>query len=295
MATLSDWVHGARPRTLPAALAPVAIGTGAAAQLGLARVPEAILALIVALALQVGVNYANDYSDGIRGTDSAGRRVGPVRLVGQGLAAPGHVKRAAFACFGVAAVAGLVLTAVSGAWIMLAFGAAAIVAAWFYTGGSRPYGYLGLGEVFVFVFFGLMATLGTQYTQALTLSGAGWAGAIGVGALSCAILMANNLRDVPGDTQVGKRTLAVRLGDRGARLAYCALLAVALVCVPVAAFAAPGAPWALNALWAFALAIRPVRAVLRGARGADLIPVLSGTGALTLGYALTLATFLALP
>ena len=290
MATTSQWVHGARPRTLPAAVAPVAIGTGAAAHIDSASVPAALLALVVALALQVGVNYANDYSDGIRGTDSGERRVGPVRLVGQGLAPPVHVKFAAFACFGVAAFAGLLLTWVSGAWIMLLLGTASIVAAWFYTGGKRPYGYRGLGEVFVFVFFGLVATLGTMYTQALTLSGAGLAGAIGVGALSCAILMANNLRDVPGDIAVGKLTLAVRLGDAGARAVYCVLLAVAVQCVFIAAGTTLGA---LLALPAFVLAVRPVRMVLRGARGADLIPVLSGTGMLTLAYALLLALGLA--
>lgn len=291
MATLSEWVGGARPRTLPAAVAPVAIGTGAAAQIDQARAPEALLALVVALALQVGVNYANDYSDGIRGTDARGRRVGPVRLVGQELAPPRQVKLAAFGCFGVAALAGLALTWLSGAWIMLVVGAAAIVAAWFYTGGARPYGYLGLGEVFVFVFFGLVATLGTTYTQALTLTGAAWAGAIGVGALSCAILMANNLRDIPGDTLVGKQTLAVRLGDTGARFAYCLLLAVAAQCVLIAAFTTAHALWALAA---FVLAIPPVRRIVTGAKGADLIPVLAGTGMLTLAYALLLTVGLSL-
>ncbi len=291
MATPVQWLQGARPRTLPAAIAPVLIGTGAAASVDSASAGRALLALVVALALQVGVNYANDYSDGIRGTDDEGRRVGPVRLVGQRLAAPRQVKLAAFACFGVAALAGLLLVVVSAAWGMLLLGAASIVAAWFYTGGSRPYGYLGLGEVFVFVFFGLFATLGTTYTQALTLTVPAWAGAVGVGSLSCAILMANNLRDIPGDTLVGKRTVAVRLGDLRARRAYIALLAVAAACVALAALSLP---WSLLALGAFGLAVRPVQRILAGARGPELIPVLAGTGMLTLAYAVLLAVGLSL-
>ena len=164
MASLSQWVAGARPRTLPAAVAPVVLGTAAAHLMGRADAALAILALVVALALQVGVNYANDYSDGIRGTDEA--RVGPVRLVGQRLAAPGNVKLAALLSFGAAGIVGLALVALSGAWLMLPLGALAVLAAWRYTGGDNPYGYRGLGELYVFVFFGLMATLGTQYTQA---------------------------------------------------------------------------------------------------------------------------------
>ncbi len=281
MATTRDWVAGARPRTLPAALAPVFIGTGAAYAIDGGRVVPALLALVVALALQVGVNYANDYSDGVRGTDE--RRVGPIRLVSQGLAAPGTVKRAAFAAFGVAALAGLGLVAISGVWWLILVGAAAVLAAWFYTGGARPYGYLGLGEVFVFVFFGLVATVGTTFTQALTVSPAAWAGAVGVGALSCAILMANNIRDIPGDEQVGKRTLAVRLGDQRARWAYVALVAVAFMAALVASRHHPGA---LLALVAAVFLDRPARALRSGASGADLIPVLVATGRGTLAYGL---------
>ena len=291
MASLSQWVAGARPRTLPAAVSPVIAGSAAAYLVGRFDPLVAALCLVVALALQVGVNYANDYSDGIRGTDDEGMRVGPVRLVGQRLAPPRQVKFAAFACFGVAAVAGLALVAVSGAWVMLLLGTASIVAAWFYTGGSRPYGYLGLGEVFVFVFFGLVATLGTTYTQALTLTSAAWASAVGVGLLSCAILMANNLRDIPGDTLVGKRTLAVRLGDAGARRAYLGMLAGAAGCVLIAAITRPAA---LLALAAFVVAVPAVRAIRSGAQGPALIPVLAGTGMLTLVYALLLTLGLAL-
>lgn len=281
MATSRDWVAGARPRTLPAAVAPVLIGTGAAYAIGGARVVAALLALIVALALQVGVNYANDYSDGVRGTDE--RRVGPVRLVGQGLAEAAAVKRAAFAAFGVAALAGCVLVALSGTWWLLLVGAAAVLAAWFYTGGSKPYGYRGLGELFVFVFFGLVATAGTTYTQALTVSPAAWAGAVGVGALSCAILMANNIRDIPGDQAVGKRTLAVRLGDNRARWAYVVLVGVAFGAALVASRFHPGA---LLALVAAVFLNRPSRALRSGATGVDLIPVLVATGRGTLAYGL---------
>jgi len=291
MATPSEWISGARPRTLPAALAPVVIGTGSAAALHRADLLGAFLALVVALALQVGVNYSNDYSDGIRGTDDPTKRVGPVRLVGQGLAEPAQVKYAAFGCFGLAALAGLLLVARSGHWWLLLVGAAAVAAAWFYTGGRRPYGYMGLGEVFVFVFFGLVATAGTTYTQASTTDGATWLGAIGVGALSCAILMVNNLRDVPGDTVAGKHTLAVRLGDDGARDAYVVLLLLAVACVCLAAL---WHPWALLGLLCLPLLVPPALRVRAGARGAELIPVLGATGRSTLVYGLLLGLGLAL-
>ncbi len=284
MATVSQWVEGARPRTLPAAVAPVLVGTGAAYALGRADAAFALLALLVSLALQVGVNYANDYSDGIRGTDQ--KRVGPVRLVGQGLASPGNVKLAAMLSFFSAAVLGLALVTLSDTFVMLLVGAASIAAAWYYTGGRRPYGYSGLGEVFVFVFFGLVATLGTAFTQAHTVSSASIAGAVGVGAIASAILVANNLRDIPTDQLHGKRTLAVRLGDARTRQLYAALLSVALVCVLVVGIIHASA---LVALLSFALAYPLARRVRRGATGAELVPVLSGTGRFELVYATLLA------
>ncbi|MFP5335345.1 MAG: 1,4-dihydroxy-2-naphthoate polyprenyltransferase [Actinomycetes bacterium] len=289
MATVAQWVEGARPRTLPAALAPVAVGTGAAVGLGAVQPARAALALVVALALQVAVNYANDYSDGVRGTDAD--RVGPLRLVGSGAAPPRQVLAAALAAFAVAAVAGLALVALAGAWWLLAVGALAILAAWTYTGGRRPYGYLGLGEVFVFVFFGLVAVLGTTYTQAGTTSPGAWAGAVGIGLLACAILVANNLRDVPTDARAGKRTLAVRLGEARTRGLYVVLVAGAFVAVLVAA---PTRPWALLALASAALAVAPARVVLGGARGGALVPVLRDTGRLELAYGLLLAIGLGL-
>jgi len=301
LVAISDWIEGARPRTLPAAVAPVAVGTGAAwairkqlvggghhghlagaAAHGIgAQVVAAVLALVVALALQVGVNYANDYSDGIRGTDD--KRVGPTRLTAGGLATPVVVKRAAFAAFGVAAIAGLALTVLAGQWWLVAVGAAAIAAAWFYTGGTRPYGYAGLGEVFVFVFFGLVAVLGTTFTQVGRLSWAAAVGAVGVGVNACALLVVNNLRDIPTDSAAGKRTLAVRLGDAGTRRLFTALLVVSLLSVGVIVVVS-GARQVGLAMLAALPGFRAVRTVLGGAVGRDLILALQDTGRVALFY-----------
>jgi 1,4-dihydroxy-2-naphthoate polyprenyltransferase len=282
------WVLGARPRTLPASVVPVLVGTGAAVAYGAAIWWRAILAGVVALSLQIGVNYANDYSDGVRGTDAA--RVGPVRLVAGGLASPWAVKRAALVAFGVAGAAGLVLAAVAG-WWLVALGAVCVVAAWSYTGGPRPYGYVGLGEISVFVFFGLVATTGTAYVQTDALTSLEVLAAVPVGLMAVALLVVNNLRDIPGDTVAGKRTLAVRLGPAATRRLYeaCVLLAVLLV-VPIAIIR----PWALLGLAAFPFAIAPVRAVASGAEGRALIPVLGATGRAQLVLGLLLAIGLAL-
>lgn len=289
MATSAEWVAGARPRTLPAAAAPVLVGTGAAAQLGAADLGRALLALGVALALQVGVNYANDYSDGVRGTDVD--RVGPVRLTAAGLAPPGQVKAAAFGAFGVAAALGAWLVWLSGQWWLLAVGVISILAAWYYTGGRRPYGYRGFGEVGVFTFFGLVAVLGTTYTQAGRISWPAVLGAVGVGSLACALLMVNNLRDVPTDALVGKRTLAVRLGEHRARRVYVVLLLVPLLMGIACAFFAP---WSLLVLFLGLPAVLLSLAVLAGARGIALVPVLAATGLLELGYGVLLGVGLAL-
>lgn len=289
MATLAQWVEGARPRTLPAALAPVAVGTGAAAGLGAASAGRAALAAGVALALQVGVNYANDYSDGIRGTDAV--RAGPMRLTGSGAATPGAVKRAAFASFAAAGVLGVTLCALSQAWWLLIVGALAVVAAWGYTGGRSPYGYRGLGEVSVFTFFGLVAVLGTTYTQAGRVSWPALAGAVGIGLLACALLMANNIRDIPTDVGSGKRTLAVRLGDRRARQAYVAMVWVPLLLGVACALVHP---WALVVGVLAVPAWRLSRVVLGGASGRDLVVVLKNTGLLELAYGLLLGVALAI-
>ncbi|SDU98423.1 1,4-dihydroxy-2-naphthoate prenyltransferase [Microlunatus sagamiharensis] len=287
-ATPAQWVEGARPRTLPAAVSPVVAATGVAAYTGGADLPVALLALLVSLALQVGVNFANDYSDGIRGTDAV--RVGPLRLVGSGLARPATVRAAAFACFALAGVAGLALVVLTGHWWLLAVGVACVLAAWYYTGGRRPYGYAGLGEVFVFVFFGLVAVCGTGYVQTGHVDAALLLTAVWVGCLTTAVLVANNLRDLAGDAAVGKRTLATRLGDRGTRLFYVGLVVVAaLALVGVAALTTA---WVLLALLALLLLAGPVRAVLGGARGRDLIAVLKATG--LAGLAASLVSALAL-
>ena len=289
MATLSQWIAGARPRTLPAAIAPVVVGTAAAVPLDRVDLGLALLAVLVSLGLQVGVNYANDYSDGIRGTDSD--RVGPIRLVGQHKAAPENVKLMAFAFFGAAALVGLALVAISEAWIMVPLGALAVLAAWKYTGGDNPYGYRGLGELYVFVFFGLMATLGTLYTQAKELTSVGVYGAVGVGAIASAILVANNLRDIPTDRESGKLTLAVRLGDRGTRILYVALVVVAVLMVLAIS---TQQVFALIALLSLAVIAKPLKALLSGATGRDLVPVLASTGIFEIVYAVLLAAGIAI-
>jgi 1,4-dihydroxy-2-naphthoate polyprenyltransferase len=310
MATAAQWVSGARLRTLPLAVAPVLVGTGAAIGLDLGfdfqqtyfgycisgdcgcwgwdELLRALLALIVSLALQVAVNYANDYSDGIRGTDD--ERVGPFRLTGSRAARPEQVKAAAFASFGVAGIAGLILVWLSGEWWLLTVGAACVLAAWYYTGGRRPYGYAGLGELAVFVFFGLVAVLGTTYTQVCTISWAAFAGAVGIGSLACAVLVVNNLRDIPTDSATGKRTLAVRLGDARARTLYLALIVLPFI---AAVAVLPAHPAAALALLAIPLALPALRIVNGGAQGLALIPVLRDTGRLALVYALLLAIGLA--
>jgi 1,4-dihydroxy-2-naphthoate octaprenyltransferase len=274
MATAAEWIEGARLRTLPAAIAPVIAGSAIAVfHQGFSPV-RALIALVVALALQVGVNFANDYSDGIKGVDA--ERVGPQRLVGSGAASPGQVLAAALACFGVAAIAGLALVWMAKAWVLLLVGAASIAAAWYYTGGKRPYGYMGLGEVFVFVFFGLVATAGTTYVQLGTLPASAWLASVAMGFLACAILVANNLRDIPGDTLSGKRTLAVRLGDPATRRLY--VFFVLAGAVALAATAALTSLWGLLAVAAMLPLIPPVGRVLRGSTGRELIGVLKATG-----------------
>lgn len=278
MATLRDWLNGARPRTLPAAVVPVLVGTAAA----VGDNPHGIVgwragaALLTALGVQIGTNYANDYNDGKRGTDDPQRRVGPVRLVGWKLAKPKAVKAAAIAAFAVAGGSGLVLSAAV-SWWLVPVGAAAILAGWFYTGGPRPYGYAGYGELFVFVFFGLVATVGTAFVQSEKITLLALGAAVPVGLLSTAMLVVNNLRDIPGDREVGKKTLAVRLGDGRTRWLYVSLVTGALASVPLVA-GRGGRPMGGSALASVLLARRPVVAVLSGAKGRDLVPVLVDTG-----------------
>ncbi|RZU33277.1 1,4-dihydroxy-2-naphthoate polyprenyltransferase [Blastococcus saxobsidens] len=288
MATPAQWLAGARPRTLPAALAPVLVGTGAAVALDGFRPGPALLALLVALALQVAVNYANDYSDGTRGTDAD--RVGPMRLVGSGAATPRQVLVAALLSFGVAGLAGLALAAVS-SWWLVAVGAVCMAAAWTYTGGPLPYGYRALGEVFVFVFFGPVAVVGTTFVQTRTVEGLAFAVSVPIGLLIVAILVVNNLRDLAGDAEVGKRTLAVLLGDRATRLLFAALFGTAFAVVAAVGLERP---WALLGLAAAPLALPPARTVLAGARGPALIAVLQATGLVTLATGVLLGAGLAL-
>jgi 1,4-dihydroxy-2-naphthoate octaprenyltransferase len=287
-----SWVAGARPRTLPAAVVPVLVGTACVVGEGDVIAWRALAAGVVALALQVGTNFANDYSDGVRGTDDPGRRVGPVRLVGWGIQPPGAVKRAAMASFGVAVVAGLALTVAVGPELLLV-GAAALAAGWFYTGGSHPYGYYGFGELFVFVFFGVVATAGSTYVQLDELTALSLVASVPVGLWATALLVINNLRDIPGDTASGKRTLAVRIGDARTRWLYTGMLVLSFACIPVIA-GGFGRPAAAMALVGIVLARHPVLLVLEGARGPALIPVLGATGRVQLVSGALLAAGLAL-
>ncbi len=286
MATVAQWIEGARPRTLPNAVAPVIAGTGAAASLGGAVWWKALLALVVSVAFIVGVNYANDYSDGIRGTDDV--RVGPLRLVGSRLAAPESVKRAAFVSLGVGAVAGLVLSATTAWWLVLV-GAGCMAAAWFYTGGRNPYGYRGFGEFAVFVCFGLVAVLGTQFVQAERADWVGLACAVAIGCFSCAVLVANNLRDIPTDTTSGKTTLAVQLGDPRTRTLHLVLLTVPFL---VSLLLVARTPWALGGLIAAPVAFVANKPVRGGGHGRELIPALQETGIAMLVWSLATAVAL---
>ena len=288
MASFAQWIAGARPRTLPNAIAPVIAGTGGAAWLHGAVWWKALLALAVAVALIIGVNFVNDYSDGIRGTDD--ERAGPVRLVGSRLATPRAVLTVAVLAMTVGAVAGFVLAMTTAPWLM-GVGAVCIAGAWLYTGGSKPYGYAGFGELAVFVFFGLVAVLGTQYTQALRVDWVGVVLAVTTGALSSAVLVANNLRDIPTDAQSGKLTLAVRLGDTGTRRLYQALLALAAVLTLTLTAATP---WCAVGLVATPLALRAAAPVRSGRLGAELIPVLRDTGLTLLVWSIAVAAALTL-
>ena len=276
---INIWIQGARPRTLPAAVAPVVVATVLA---GSKWQPlQALLALVVALALQIAVNYSNDYSDGVRGTDDV--RVGPTRLTASGLASAKAVKRAALISFLVACLAGLYLAALSSWWILIV-GAISVLAAWGYTGGHTPYGYRGFGELSVFTFFGVVATVGTYYVQTLKFSTAAFAASISMGSLSCALLAINNLRDRSQDAEVGKKTLAVKLGDTNARKFFALLLILPYLAAPLT-----GNLLALLTLATAPAALAIAREVLKGASGEALIPLLGKTGQLQLHFALTFA------
>ena len=286
MTKVNKWIVGARPRTLPAAVVPVVVGAVICNGVGGAHWSRAGLALVVSVLLQVGVNYANDYSDGVRGTDEV--RVGPMRLVASGMASPQSVKNAAFVVFGAAAGVGLVLALMTSLWV-IPVGVAALLAGWFYTGGKNPYGYIGLGEVFVFVFFGLVATVGTTYVVLERIPAMSWLQGVAVGSLACALLVVNNLRDIPTDQEVGKRTLAVRLGDQRTRVLYEALVVFGIMCGAAASFANA---WSMILLLCFIPAMKPINLVRRELKGRGLIAVLAATGQVQIVFgALSLFAF----
>ena len=281
---MNRWVVGARPRTLPAAVVPVLVGTAAAHHVGALSPWRFGCALVVAVAIQVATNYVNDYADGQRGTDAV--RVGPVRLVASGLATAKQVKTAAAAAFIVAAGAGAALAFAVG-WPVLVIGAVSMAAGWAYTAGPKPYAYYGLGEVFVFVFFGLVATVGSTYVQLERMTSLAWLAAVPVGLWATALIVVNNLRDIPTDRDAHKNTLAVRLGDKRTRALYCALIVGSFVCVP---FIGASRPWAALTFVGVVLARKPVVTVLSGARGRDLIAVLGATAQVQLAAGVLLAT-----
>jgi 1,4-dihydroxy-2-naphthoate octaprenyltransferase len=283
------WIIGARPRTLPAAIVPVLVGIACASGAPSPIWWRGVLAGLVSLALQIGVNYANDYSDGVKGTDAV--RVGPLRLVGSGAATASHVKKAAFLMFGIAACAGLVLALMTSLWLVLV-GALAIIAAWTYTGGPRPYGYAGWGEVFVFIFFGVVATTGTQFVVAEEFTWAGLVASIAVGCIACSLLVINNLRDIPGDTIAGKNTLAVKLGDANTRKFFALLVIVAALSICATAFLLSA--YALFGLVGIVVLRPALEALARGAKGRDLIIVLGNVGRAQLVLGITFGAGIAL-
>ena len=290
--SIRPWLLGARPRTLPAAVVPVLIGAASA----LSATSETTVvwwrvlpALVVSLALQVGVNYANDYSDGVKGTDDV--RVGPMRLVASGTKSAASVKRAALLSFAVAAVAGLGIALVTSWWLILV-GLAAIVSAWTYTGGPRPYGYAGLGEVFVFVFFGVVATTGTTFAVRESITATSWVASIAAGSFACALLVVNNLRDIPTDSKVGKNTLAVRIGDRYTRVFFVSLFVIAAAMIGV--LSQISGEWSLLGLVGVAAAFPAISRVINGARGSDLIAVLGIVGRAQMIFGVTCAVGIAL-
>ena len=282
---MNKWIIGARVKTLPAAISPVLVGTALAEEVNWIN---ALLALLVSLSLQISVNFANDYSDGIRGTDT--NRVGPIRLVGSGIASAKSVKQAMFISFSIAAISGILLALQTSYWLILV-GAISILAAWGYTGGKRPYGYLGFGEISVFIFFGLVATVGSYYVQSNQISARAVLLSIPIGALACAILVMNNLRDLPLDKQAGKRTFAVRIGDTKTRYFYVLLLIAAQL---ISAYAYTFNSYALLTLIWLPLTINNCRLVLQRVTGAALIPLLVSTARLQLllSFTLGLALFI---
>ncbi|MGP8064854.1 MAG: 1,4-dihydroxy-2-naphthoate polyprenyltransferase [Acidimicrobiales bacterium] len=288
MARAADWFAATRPRTLSASLTPVAVGIGVARSTGHVVAWHAVLAFVVSLSIQIGANFANDYSDGVRGTDA--KRVGPTRLVASGLARPAAVRAAAVASFGLGAAAGLVLAIVMSPWLILV-GAATIAAAWLYTGGPRPYGYAGYGELFDFVFFGFVATVGTTYVVSGEVPAIAFGAAVPLGAYATALLVANNLRDIATDAEAGKHTLVVRLGDRRSRLLFTALVVGGVL---VSAVVSPWRHFALLGLLALPAAAVPLRRVRAGATGAELVPVLEQTGTVHIVLGLLLAIGIAL-